>query len=103
MGKYVLAYRGGGMAATPEEQEKVMAAWGAWLGQLGSALTDMGNPFGESAALASDGSAKAAEAGLTGYSILQADSLAAATDLAKGCPVLAHGGQVEIYEALDVM
>jgi hypothetical protein len=36
MGKYVLAYRGGGMPATPEEGEKVMAAWMNWFGSLGA-------------------------------------------------------------------
>ena len=41
--------------------------------------------------------------GLTGYSVLKADSLAAATTLAKGCPVLAHGGAVEVYEVYPVM
>ena len=46
MGKYVLAYQGGSMAETPEEQEKVMAAWGGWFGSLGAAVVDGGAPFG---------------------------------------------------------
>ena len=48
---------------------------------------------------ASDGGAS----GLTGYSVLSADSLAAACDLAKGCPILDNGGTVEVYETFDVM
>src|SRR5258708_13074389 len=43
--KYVLAYYGGGMADTPEEQAKVMEAWGAWFGGLGANLVDGGVPF----------------------------------------------------------
>ena len=42
-------------------------------------------------------------AGLTGYSILNADSLADAAEKAKGCPILASGGTVEVYETFDVM
>src|SRR5262249_36923749 len=43
MGKYVLAFRGQpGRAAAPEEEQ----AWGAWFGQLGLAITDMGNRVG---------------------------------------------------------
>ena len=39
----------------------------------------------------------------TGYTIVQADSLQAATGLAKGSPVLQGGGSVTVYEAFDVM
>jgi hypothetical protein len=39
----------------------------------------------------------------TGYTILQADSLDAATGLAKNSPVLQGGGSVTVYEAFDVM
>ena len=48
MSTYVLAYTGGSMAESEEEQKAVMAAWGAWIGGLGDALTDAGNPFGPS-------------------------------------------------------
>jgi len=98
MAKYVLAYKGGNMAATDEERQAAMAAWGAFLGGLGDALVDAGNPFGASASLG-DGAA----AGLTGYSIVSAGSLEEATAKAQGAPVLANGGGVEVYETLEVM
>jgi hypothetical protein len=105
MGKYVLVYRGGGgMPESAEEQEAVMAEWIGWFGELGDAVVDAGNPFGASMTVATDASVSDGnKAGLGGYSILNADSLAKAADLAKGCPVLAAGGSVEAYEALDVM
>lgn len=103
MSKFVLAYRGGEMPASPEEGEKVMAAWMGWFGTLGAAVVDGGNPFGTSATIASDGTVGGAGvAALTGYSILSADSLEAATELAKGCPQLSSGGTVDVYEAMDV-
>src|SRR6185369_3475558 len=56
MSKFVFAYRGGGgMAATPEAQEKAMAEWGAWFGSLGAALVDGGSPFGAAATVRADG------------------------------------------------
>jgi hypothetical protein len=104
MANYLLAYRGGGMASTEEERQAAMAAWGTWFGSLGEAIVDGGNPFGASTAVASDGSADgAASSGLTGYSVLRADSLAAAGELATGCPVLAAGGSVDVYETIEVM
>ncbi len=104
MANYLLAYKGGGMAESEPEREAAMAAWGGWLGGLGDALVDAGNPFGPSKSLAPDGAASdGGAAGLTGYSILAADSLGEATELAKGCPVFAAGGSVEIYETVPVM
>jgi hypothetical protein len=34
--------------------------------------------------------------------VVDAADLAAATDLAKGCPVLADGGSVEVYATIDM-
>ena len=98
MGKYVLAYKGGKMAETDEEREAAMNAWGSWFGGLGPAVVDAGNPFAGSTAVGGDSTS-----GLTGYSILSADSLDAASKLAEGCPVLTNGGAVEVYEVLEVM
>src|SRR5207247_10521521 len=98
MAKYLLAYKGGGMAQTDEEREAAMQAWGAWFGELGQAVVDTGNPFSTSKAVGGDGTS-----GLTGYSILSADSLDSATKLAEGCPILANGGSVEVYETLERM
>ncbi len=104
MAKYVYAYRGGSMPETDAEREASFAAWGAWLGGMGSAALDAGNPFSVSSSVGPDGSVGAAGAsGLGGYSIVSADSLGAATELAKGCPVLAAGGTVEVYEVLEIM
>jgi hypothetical protein len=104
MGNYLFAYRGGSMAETQEERDAAMAAWGAWFGQLGGAIVDAGNPFAGSASVAGDGTVSAgAGSGISGYSVIQADSLAAASELAKGSPVLANGGSVDVYETLAVM
>jgi hypothetical protein len=103
MAKFVLVYKGGGMAETDAEREAAMAAWGSWFGTLGAAIVDPGNPFGGSTAVSANGSGGAASSALTGYTVLTADSLAGAAELAKGCPVLSNGGSVEVYETIDVM
>ena len=87
MGNYLMAYRGGGMADTDAEREALIAIWGAWFGELGGAVVDAGNPFAASASVKSDGTVgESAGSALTGYSVVKADSLARATELAKGCP-----------------
>jgi hypothetical protein len=104
MTSYVFAYTGGSMPETEQEQATVMAAWGAWFEGLGAAVADGGNPFGASATISSDGSVRdGGRCGLTGYSILTADSLGEASALAKGCPLLSGGGSVEVYEVVPAM
>jgi hypothetical protein len=44
MGNYVLLYHGGGMPEGEAEQQKVMAAWGAWFDQMDEAVVDGSNP-----------------------------------------------------------
>ena len=39
MPNYLLAYHGGKMPESKEEQTKVMAAWGQWMQKLGPART----------------------------------------------------------------
>jgi hypothetical protein len=103
MANYLLAYRGGSMAQTESEREAVMAAWGNWFGSLGEAVVDPGNPFGPSTTVPGANGSAGAPSGLTGYSVLRADSLVAASELAKGCPVLDGGGSVDVYETMQVM
>jgi hypothetical protein len=94
------------MAPNPAEQAAIMQAWGEWFGKLGAALVDGGNPF--------TGTAKSIDAGgkvsdgpvgtmATGYSIVKADSLAAAVEMSKGCPVLKSNGKITVYEILPAM
>jgi hypothetical protein len=100
MAKFVYVYTGGQLAATPEAQEQAMQAWGVWFATLGSAVTEMGNPFGASTTVKSGGSVDGGTSGLTGYSVIEASSLDEAAVKADGCPILATGGTVEVYEAI---
>ncbi len=104
MANYVLVYKGGGgMASDEAARQKIMQAWGQWFGALGENLVDGGNPFGPCKAISPGGGVSERGSGLTGYSIIKSDSLQSATEAAKGCPVLADGGSVEVYETFQVM
>ena len=104
MTNYVLLYSGGGMPETEEEQAAVLAAWGAWYEAMGEAVYDGGNPFAPAArTISSDRSVSEAGAPATGYSIISADSIEAAVELAKGCPNLDAGGTVSVCETFQVM
>lgn len=105
MPKYLLGYHGGGMPETPEEGEKVMAAWTKWMGELGNKMVDPGNPIGASKMIASNRSVSDGGGAnpLTGYSVIEAASLDEAVKLATSCPQLTSGGSVEVAETFNVM
>ena len=98
----MFAYSGGnGVAEDEAERAAQMAKWGQWFGQLGSAVVDTGGPIAAAKTVGAGGSVSdGGSRGLTGYSIVAADSLDAAVQFAKGCPVLEVGGAVDVYEAI---
>lgn len=107
MAKYMLLYKGEAtdMADMTEEQQgEVMAKWAAWMQQVGSALTDIGNPFGPGQSQVDDGTSGTATS-LTGYSIVEADNMDAAKALTVGHPYLSEGKgdyAIDIYECMPV-
>src|SRR5262245_12332082 len=106
MANFLLLYSGGSMPATEAEQAAVLQAWGEWYGRLGSAVVDGGNPFTPVAkSVASDGTVSDGPVGTpaSGYTVISADSLDAAVNMAKACPVLQSGAQISVYETFNVM
>ena len=102
MANFIYAYSGGNPPPADEaERNAQMAKWGQWFEELGSAVVDGGAPTGTAKTVGTGGSVSdGGSRGLTGYSIVSADSLDAAVQLARGCPVLETGGAVDVYEAI---
>jgi hypothetical protein len=100
MAQFVVVYKGGAMADTPEAQQESMDRWMSWFTTLGDAVVQMGSPFTASAAVASDGSTSDATTGLTGYSVLEASDVDDAARLSASCPIFDEGGSVEVFEAV---
>jgi hypothetical protein len=100
---YLLLYHGGGMPDTPEEQARVMQQWTEWFGVLGDRLVDGGNPVSQTKRIVGGGSVSDQANGPTGYSIIKAESLDQAVELAKGCPVLQGGASIDVAETFAAM
>ena len=107
MTKYVLLYSGGSMPETEAEQAAVMAAWGIWYDSLGAGVVDPGYPLSPMAKrIASNGHVSdvpPSDTMASGYSIIQAGSLNEAVEMAGGCPILQGGGQISVYETVEMM
>ncbi len=80
-----------------------MAKWKAWVGGLGDAVVNPGTPLGKSRIVSSDGvSDDGGSNPLNGFSIVKADSMDAALEMAKGCPFLGIGGTIEVAEVMEM-
>ena len=105
MPNYIIAYHGGNKSETPEEGTKDMErfqAWVAWVDSLGDAVVNPGTPLGKSKTISSDGVSEGDVTNpLIGYSIVKAESMDAALNIAKGCPYL-EMGTVEVAETMEM-
>ena len=104
MPKFVFAYHGGKAPESPEEGAKVMAEWNAWYGSMGEAVVDGGGPAGPSHTVSASGVVQDGGANpLSGLSQVEAASMEAAVEMAKGCPMVQDGsGSVEVCEVLQM-
>ncbi len=91
---------------SPEEMQTSTKRWMDWIGGIAAQnkLADRGNrlfPTGNTLKpgnVITDGPYTELKESIAGYSIVKADSLEEATEMAKGCPGLKVGGNVEIRE-----
>jgi len=95
MSKFVIAFRSP-PNNRPDPTEE--AEWGTWFGQIGSQIADFGHRVGRVSAL---GSSEGLGDGLSGYVVVNAADLDAATQIASGCPGLRHGRGIEIGETVE--
>jgi len=102
MSNYVFAYHGGKKPESPEEGTNLMVKWKAWVSGLGDAVVNPGSPLGMSKTVSFDGvSDDGGSNALSGFSIVKADSMDAALEMAKGCPHLEHG-TIEVAEMKEM-
>lgn len=99
MNTYVLAFRSQPGRETPTDAEE---KWGAWFAELGSSIANPGSRVGDTFTVAADEPGDPATTVLTGFMLVNADTLDAASDLARGCPGLANGVSVEVGEFVEM-
>ncbi len=111
MSEFVFLYRGGERPASAEQGQQIMQKWMAWLQELGSKghVVNTGQPL-DSAGKVVQGSARTVTDGpyaeskdlVGGYTVIKADDLAQAAELAKGCPIFDAGGLVEVRPVIKM-
>ena len=99
MAQYIIAYLGGDQPASPEEGKQHFAKYTAWLSSLGDSAVSPANPFKHTITVNSDGTVSTGgTTSMSGYTIIEADSMETAVEAAKACPFLDIGGSLEVSE-----
>ncbi|MGH2646606.1 MAG: YciI family protein, partial [Ginsengibacter sp.] len=91
---------------TPEQMQAMTKKWMDWIGSIAAQnkLTDRGNRLDASGkvvrrdTVVTNGPYSEIKESIGGYSIVKAGSYEDAIELAKGCPILTVGGNVEVRE-----
>ena len=103
MTKFVFAYHGGPSSMTPEQGKEHMAAWMAWMESLGGAVIDRGHAVGKSHTASAQGFAKNGGTNpLCGYTLIEANDMDDALEMASKSPHIRVGGTIEVAPVLDM-
>lgn len=103
MAQYMITYLGGNQPATPEEGKQHFAKYMQWLASLGSAAVSPANPLKATCVMHPDGQVtEGGMTGMSGFTLIEAESMDAAQAMAKDCPFLEIGGSLEISELIKM-
>ena len=103
MPQYVIVYLGGDQPSSPEEGKQHFSKYRAWLSSLGDSAVSPANPLKNTNTVNSDGSvASGGKTSMSGFTIVEADSMEAALLIAKACPFLDIGGSLEVSELVEM-
>lgn len=104
MATYLVTYHEGpGMPSDPAAVQQMVAAFQAWVNEVGSAMRDAGAPLAAAKTVSADGEADGQQqASIGGYTTLEARDLDEAVDLVRGHPFLTRGGSLQVSEAVNV-
>ena len=95
---------------SPEEMQAITKSWMDWIGSIAAQnkLSDRGNRLNSEAKVVgpnnvvTDGPYMEIKETIGGYTIVKAENIDGAVEIAKGCPIYSVGGSVEVRE-VDVM
>lgn len=103
MAKYIITYLGGNPPSTPEDGQKHFAKYKEWLASLGDAAVSPANPLKDTHTVNPDGTVTSGSTStMSGYTVIEVDSMDRALDFAKTCPFLDIGGSLEVSELMQM-
>ncbi|MCM8857891.1 MAG: hypothetical protein LC541_20205 [Candidatus Thiodiazotropha sp.] len=103
MPQYFITYLGGNQPSSPEEGKQHFAKYQEWLSSLGDAAVSPANPLKNTNTVSADGTVTSGgKTSMSGFTIIEADSMEVALLIAKDCPFLDIGGSLEVSELMQM-
>ena len=103
MNQYIIIYLGGDRASSPAEGKEHFAKCQQWLASLANTVIKPMVPYGHSHIIAPDGTATpGSAASLSGHTVIRAESIEAAVEIARSCPFLETNGSLEVAELVEI-
>ena len=103
MAKFMLIYLGGEHPKTPSEGQKHFEEYRKWLTSLGDSVASAANPLKDTTVIHPDGeTVSGSTTAMSGFSILEADTIEEAVTMSQTCPFLKIGGTLEVSELIEM-
>jgi hypothetical protein len=103
MPQYCITYLGGDQPSSPEEGKQHFAKYKEWLSSLGDSAVSPANPFKDTRTVNPDGTVTTGSTtSMSGYTIIETESIEAALEIAKACPFLDINGSLEVSELIQM-
>ncbi|MEK6753501.1 MAG: hypothetical protein AABZ00_14685 [Chloroflexota bacterium] len=96
MKKFVIFHYGFEMPTS-----EIMGAWSKWFESIGEKIVDPGSPLGNGREISRSGTKELPMGldSLTGYTVINAESMEEAEKIAKSCPMITS---IQVYEAMSM-
>ena len=103
MSQYLIVYLGGDQPSSPEQGQQHFSKYMEWIASLGDSAVSPANPLKDTRTVDSDGNVtNGGSSTMSGYTIIEVDSMEAALSIAKVCPFLDIGGSLEVSELVEM-
>jgi hypothetical protein len=97
MSQYIITYLGGDQPSTLDEGKQCFVKYQEWLGSLGDNIVTAMQPYKNTQVINPERHvSKESPAGIPAHSIVTAESIQAAVDIAGGCTLLDINGSLEV-------
>lgn len=103
MSQYLIVYLGGDKPSSPEAGKQHMAKYRDWLTSLKNSAISPTNPLKNTHTVNSNRSVVVGgKTSMSGFTIIETDSMESALSVAKSCPFLEIGGSLEVSELMQM-
>ena len=103
MPQFVIVYLGGNQPSNPEEGKKHFAKYMEWMSSLGDSAISPMNPLKDTSVIRPDGTVtEGTTTAMSGYTVIEADSMESALSVARKCPFLEIDGTLEVSELMQM-